>query len=108
MMIQRSCYFCQRTLSSKYPPHWDCHFCAEEHQVYRVVTTYTDAGLLYVHIFINENIQVRMHMQENLTYVERAWDDPDTSEDKYLIKMEGFPITLSNAKQKIKLYLTFR
>jgi hypothetical protein len=104
------CYFCQSPILGNVGQiHWRCQPCTQEYQLYQVLTTLDNGDInskpLYAHIFTTENIQVRLHLKTNLTYIENAF--LYGNEHNYIVKMEGFPITLSNAKHKVKLYITF-
>jgi hypothetical protein len=97
-----NCYFCLRPISGDFHQNWDCLLCPQEYQLFRVITsTDTDGSLLYAHIFPTYKLQVRLHLRENLTYVEKV----NTYEK--LLEIPGFPITPANSKNKVKLYLTF-
>jgi hypothetical protein len=103
------CYFCQNLLYQEegyFSSHWACLFCTEKYQLHEVITTKLapEKDPLYAHIYLTKKLHIRLHLRENLTYIEDAYRG---GINNYLIKMDGFPITLANVKSKVQLYLTF-
>lgn len=118
--------------ADRYHPNsgsWDCPDCAGQYDLHSVsvVTSLDDGELLYVHLYVPDKnfkvtyipgpgmlpgrsfsvqcghmYHVRLHLRENYTYIGEAYDDPQE-----LLRVPGFPITPQNAKEKLKLYLTF-
>jgi hypothetical protein len=101
------CYFCQKEfLWNVWKATYDCVSCASSYQLERVASTFTrntrkEYELLYAHIFFDK-WHIRFHIKDNET-----WIEPELA-TKRIAKLNGFPINLSNAREKLKLCLAFQ
>ena len=108
MKLSCECYFCgqetAKTIEQKgYSAHYDCLDCQRKFNHKRVITTlYEDGRLMYAHIFTNDDWQIRLNLEENITVIEPALTTNPT------IVIPGYLITLANAKEKLKLCLIYR
>jgi hypothetical protein len=55
------------------------------------------------HFEVGRKYQIRLHLLENYTNICETTGDSVNN----LLKIHGFPINPQNAKEKLKLYLTF-
>jgi hypothetical protein len=112
-MKMLNCYFCKGEL---YKPGkiasgiLRCEPCQSKYDLESVITTFdvNTFEAMYAHIFIYSDdlygkiYQIQLTLDENCTLI-----IDDAISNKPLLKLPGFPITPQNAKEKLKLYLTF-
>lgn len=107
------CYFCHHDISqaraSNKAKIFDCIRCSSRHKLHRVITVWDEYDrLLYAHMYPrmgvekNAGYHIRLHLQENYTYV--GWNE---SEAKTILTLPGYPMQPSNVNEKLKLYLLF-
>lgn len=123
------CYFCNEEQTEEpQTGRIRCYPCSCDFPGVTYVATMVDekGALLYAHIYIDEstivqipgatwmphvgftmrlghNYHIRLHLQEGFTNI----GDPTDSEVNDIMKVPGYPIKPSNAKQKLKTYLLF-
>ena len=102
-----NCYFCgqealKSTESATSHGHYNCFNCAEKFNYSRVITTlYPDGRLMFAHIITLDGWQIRLEPENNRTVIEPV------VLDGLRIILPHFPITPANAKEKLKLCLTY-
>lgn len=122
-----NCHFCKTELSLEkghrglsYQFYDPCPNCSNKGDILNVYTSedYTQIyiGLNYqvislpgaplmgaCHFEVGKKYQIRLHHKENYTNICETTGDTV----KQITKVPGFPINPNNAKEKLKLYLTF-
>lgn len=127
-----NCYFCNtpKSIGRNGSALDSCKSCENKYGLLGVYTTVDDDNkLMYTHVFIASpeykvidmpqsraivglrgstieigyKYHIRWHWQDNHTMIIAQAN----SHYKELIRLEGFPITIENAKQKLKTYLVF-
>lgn len=101
-----NCYFCNQLgyPTSKSSTVFQCLNCQHKFNLYGIYTTY-NSGIPYIaHIYVQKKnlIHIRLWLLENETEISEAWDP-----HKSITFLEGFPITIDNANQKLDTILTF-
>jgi hypothetical protein len=104
-----NCYFCGALITksneeSFHHTHFYCVLCQENFDYKKVITTIHGNGeLMFAHIITNDDWQIRLVLDGNPeTHIE-----PATSSSPKIV-LSGYPINLTNAKEKLKLCLIYQ
>jgi hypothetical protein len=111
------CYFCQTPLNFYEPAilHQDCGQCDQRPKICQATTTheFEKKVVIYAHLFVSEKWQennfnnkflyeayhIRWSLQNKTTTISHRGNP--------ILTVSGFPFTIDNAPEKLKLYLTF-
>lgn len=120
-----NCYFCNNSLEYINKDGWEyCEQCEKDHDVFVYTVDDLEGKLLFAHIYIDKTTKIqvpsrwgppmiitvgykyhfRLHLQENKTML--LFTNGETIFEE-LNTFEGFPITPSNAKERLQTILTF-
>lgn len=106
-----NCYFCNSECEpDKQPPHnlhYYCSNCSVDNDLGHVITTYYNDHMDFAHIYVKKDgkisYHIRLQFDDYITYIGYGEFDQASQE---IITVPGFPINPSNAKNKLKTYLT--
>lgn len=102
------CYFCQADhlpFVNYSQSVVECFQCAQKFNLHQIYTAYDRNGKLYItHIYVKKNVEIfhiRLWLTKNVTEISSSLSY-DT-----IVTLDGFPINLQNAQQKLDTILTF-
>jgi hypothetical protein len=99
-----NCYFCQSELETHFNCNIECVKCAQDNQLRQVINTLDELNgrFIYAHIYPDDEWHIRLELNNNITCIKSKLVRGR------IITLKGFPITLSNVKEKLKMCLLFQ